>query len=401
VRRFELAAVLAVALPAAGLLPGDTAWAQSAERLKDIENAIAVEQDRVKNLSMQAGEIAAEITRLQEELVKAAKEVQDREDDLAKQERMLATLEKSEAEKQQQLVARRGEIGVLLAALQRLSLQPREALLLGPQTPMDTVVTAQLLRFTMPPIEARARQLGAELAEITRLRNEAQARRLEIATATASLVSARESVKKLVDLKAGLQQTTEAERQAATERVQALASQAKDLRELLAALPPPSEPPTVSPDEALAPAATLRLERPDNLKPFPGRRAGLTPPVRGELMLGFNDTAPDGSVSQGIVLETAPEAQVVAPHDGQVVFRGPFRGYGEILIIEHRGGYHTLLAGLGRTDAVVGQWLLTGEPVGNMESPRVGKPRLYIELRRGGRPINPWPWFEARISKVE
>jgi septal ring factor EnvC (AmiA/AmiB activator) len=118
-------------------------------------------------------------------------------------------------------------------------------------------------------------------------------------------------------------------------------------------------------------------------------------------MLGFNDTAPDGSVSQGIVLETAPEAQVVAPHDGQVVFRGPFRGYGEILIIEHRGGYHTLLAGLGRTDAVVGQWLLTGEPVGNMESPRVGKPRLYIELRRGGRPINPWPWFEARISKVE
>jgi murein hydrolase activator len=350
---------------------------------------------------MQADEIAAEITRLQEELVKAAKEVQDREDDLAKQERMLATLEATEAEKQQQLVARRGEIGVLLAALQRLSLQPREALLLGSQTPMDTVVTAQLLRFTMPPLEARAQQLGNELAEIARLRGEAQARRLEIATATASLVSARESVKKLVDLKAGLQQTTEAERQAATERVQALASQAKDLRELLAALPPPSEPPTVSPDEALAPAATLRLERPDNLKPFPGRRTGLTPPVRGQLVIGYNDTASDGSVSQGIVLETAPEAQVVAPHDGQVVFRGPFRGYGEILIIEHRGGYHTLLAGLGRTDAVVGQWLLTGEPVGNMESPRVGKPRLYIELRRGGRPINPWPWFEARISKVE
>jgi septal ring factor EnvC (AmiA/AmiB activator) len=394
-------AVLAVALSSAGLLTGGHAWAQSAERLKDIENAIAVEQDRVKNLSMQADEIAAEITRLQEELVKAAKEVQDREDDLAKQERMLATLEASESEKQRQLMARRGEIGVLLAALQRLSLQPREALLLGSKTPMDTVVTAQLLRFTMPPIEARARQLGAELAEITRLRNEAQARRLEIATATASLVSARESVKKLVELKAGLQQTTEAERQAATERVQALASQAKDLRELLAALPPPSEPPALSPDEAMAPAATLRLERPTNLKPFPGRRAGLTPPVRGELVLSYNDTAPDGSLSQGIVLETAPEAQVVAPHDGQVVFRGPFRGYGEILIIEHRGGYHTLLAGLGRTDAVVGQWLLTGEPVGNMESPRVGKPRLYIELRRGGRPINPWPWFEARISKVE
>ncbi|MGH6959542.1 MAG: murein hydrolase activator EnvC family protein, partial [Dongiaceae bacterium] len=138
-----------------------------------------------------------------------------------------------------------------------------------------------------------------------------------------------------------------------------------------------------------------------DLKSFPTKRQGVAPPARGEIVVNYGDPGEDGIASQGIVIETRGEAQVVAPHDGQVVFRGPFRGYGEILIIEHRGGYHTLLAGLGRTDAVVGQWLLAGEPVGTMDFPREHKPRLYVELRRGGRPINPWPWLEARISKVE
>ncbi|HTO83416.1 MAG TPA: peptidoglycan DD-metalloendopeptidase family protein, partial [Methylomirabilota bacterium] len=211
----------------------------------------------------------------------------------------------------------------------------------------------------------------------------------------------RQSIKQLVDLKAGLKQTTEADREAAADRVRALTQQADDLRELLAAQPPPP-PETAPPGPAEPPAvATLRLERPKDLKPFPPKQDGLTPPARGVLVLGFGDTAPDGSASQGIVIESLPGAQVVAPHDGQVVFRGPFRGYGEILIMEHRGGYHTLLAGLGRTDVVVGQWLRTGEPVGVMDSPRDGKPRLYLELRRSGRPIDPWPWFEAHISKVE
>jgi septal ring factor EnvC (AmiA/AmiB activator) len=72
-----------------------------------------------------------------------------------------------------------------------------------------------------------------------------------------------------------------------------------------------------------------------------------------------------------------------------------------MLIMEHRGGYHTVLAGLGRTDVVERQWLLAGEPVGITQSPKDGRARLYVELRRNGRPFDPWPWLVARISKVE
>ena len=84
----------------------------------------------------------------------------------------------------------------------------------------------------------------------------------------------------------------------------------------------------------------------------------------------------------------------------QVVYAVPFRRYGQILIIEHGGRYHTLLAGLDRIHAVVGQWLLAGEPVGVLGSPQSGHPELYFELRRAGQPNNPLPWLATTGDKV-
>ncbi len=91
---------------------------------------------------------------------------------------------------------------------------------------------------------------------------------------------------------------------------------------------------------------------------------------------------------------------MVSPHEGRVVFAGPFRRYGQLLIIEHGEGYYSLLAGLARIDGVIGQWILGGEPVGIMGRPGNGNPALYMELRRNGQPINPLPWLAARKGKV-
>jgi septal ring factor EnvC (AmiA/AmiB activator) len=70
------------------------------------------------------------------------------------------------------------------------------------------------------------------------------------------------------------------------------------------------------------------------------------------------------------------------------------------LIIEHSEGYHSLLAGLARIDAVIGQLLLSGEPVGVMGNLGAGRQQLYVELRRNGTPFNPMPWMTARKGKV-
>lgn len=394
--RFERSATLLAAVTIGiGLIAGAAPQPRAADRLKDVQEAIEDEEDRVKYLGLQAEQLAAEITRLQGELITAAKDVQDREEELTKLEKRLTALQSLEQERTAALTAHRGDMTMLLGALERLSVEPRETLLLGWRSPMDTVITAQLLGFAVPPIEAKAQRLHQELDDIAQLRVQALRQRQDITQATLTLKTARASLEELVALKAGLRQTTDAERAAAADRVRALTAQADDLRELLAALTPATPP---QPNSS-AGLTTLRLEPPKDLKAFPTTAVGVTPPVRGVLVTHFGEKVPDGSVSEGVEFETLPEAQIVAPHDGQILFLGPFRGYGEILIMEHRGGYLTVLCGFGRVDVVVGQWLLAGEPVGITESPKDGKARLYVELRRNGRPIDPWPWLETRINQ--
>jgi septal ring factor EnvC (AmiA/AmiB activator) len=173
--------------------------------------------------------------------------------------------------------------------------------------------------------------------------------------------------------------------------------------ERLVALPPPL------PEERIAKVrrqqaalAMAEQPRPPEIRDFPGQRASLALPVRGSVIGRFGDLddVAAGTVIKGIRLKTRANAQVVAPFDGKIVYAGPFRGYGLILIIEHGGRYHSLLAGLDRVDAVLGQWVLAGEPVGVMGRPTEGEPSLYFELRRGGDAINPLPWLAMEGNKV-
>jgi septal ring factor EnvC (AmiA/AmiB activator) len=146
------------------------------------------------------------------------------------------------------------------------------------------------------------------------------------------------------------------------------------------------------------------LARPDNIRAFPQGEAIplLIMPVRGKLVLAYGQRAIGAdAASKGISIQTRTQAQVVAPYDGQVVYAGEFRGYGQILIIEHGGRYHTLLAGLERIDAVAGQWILAGEPIGVMGSPKERFPELYLEFRHAGQPVNPLPWLATTDDKVQ
>jgi septal ring factor EnvC (AmiA/AmiB activator) len=134
---------------------------------------------------------------------------------------------------------------------------------------------------------------------------------------------------------------------------------------------------------------------------FAKARGTLPFPVMGRLSSKYGEArqvaGEAGLMAKGITITSRPGAQVVAPFDGIIAFSGPFRGYGQLLIIEHSEGYHTLLAGMGHIDARVGQRVLAGEPVGIMEND--GAPALYVELRRDGQPINPLPWLADRAGK--
>ena len=101
-----------------------------------------------------------------------------------------------------------------------------------------------------------------------------------------------------------------------------------------------------------------------------------------------------------------PGAQINAPYDGLVLYSGPFRAYGEIVIISLADGFQMILAGLSDSGVFVGQEILAGEPIGVMSgthsdenhhlgSSTSGRSQLYMELRFEGQPIDPSPWLKS------
>jgi septal ring factor EnvC (AmiA/AmiB activator) len=111
-------------------------------------------------------------------------------------------------------------------------------------------------------------------------------------------------------------------------------------------------------------------------------------PVSGKITVNYGGTDTLGAVSQGIHIAGVPGGTVTAPATGTVRYTGPFQNYGNIVLIEHRGGYHSLIAGLDKIATVVGSRVKAGEPVGSLKSSG-GAPNAYFELRRDGEPVNP------------
>ncbi len=125
-------------------------------------------------------------------------------------------------------------------------------------------------------------------------------------------------------------------------------------------------------------------------------------PVNGVAIRDFGGSDGVGGTQKGVSIVSQPGAEITAPCDGWVVYAGPFRSYGQLLILNAGGGYHVLLAGMDRISVDLGQFVLTGEPVAMMgdasraaASATTGpkQPVLYVEFRKDGTPFDPSPWW--------
>jgi len=430
---FVLALLLA-ATPAVGQTAPD-------EKLKAVEQRLEAGKQQSEQLDKQAATLAAERSRLQDASVAAAKSAQDYEGRLTELEGQLKTLDVQAAAKVSALAADQKREAALLSALEKLSQNPPEAMLFGPASPVDQVRGAMLLGAAVPQLEAEAKQLQATIVEVKRLKADISAKRTEMTQKQTALDAERTRIGIMIRQKAALEgQARDAQGQT-QKKLAALSTEASDLKDLITKLEREREEraeaerkraeearqkaeqvaaakaeakrkqaesvprDTMSGGTESAAIAVAPPDRPkgtDPLAPRGGTRK-LEPgkyavPVAGEIVKRFGDS--DGfQDAKGLTIRTRPGAQVVAPFDGQIMFAGPFKGYGQILIIDHGGGYHSLLAGIDQIEASVGQRVVAGEPVGVMKSGEPN-PSLYLELRRQGQPINPLPWLVARDGKV-
>lgn len=399
---FVLSAALCAATVASFARAADPAPQQ---HLEQIERSIDAERETQRRLTREAETLARELAGLRTRSVRLADALQASEENLSDLEQRLAELDADTRAKEVAFAQRRVQLGRMIAELGRISRQPAEAALVLPASPMDSARTAKLLGTLTPALRDQANALSAQLEALQSARASLDAQHKTIARAAEQFAADREALNAVIARRAQLHAELETAQRGSTARIERLAREAQDIRDLVERLNV----------ERLAAEARERAQRetreaqlaartppppPRPARPFSEAGAGTVAPVRGRVVLSYGQPGEGGQPHRGLTIEPRPGAQLVAPHDGQIVFAGPFRTYGLILIIEHSEGYHTLLAGLGRIDGAVGQHVTTGEPVGTAGSPESGNPSIYVELRRNGQPINPLPWLAPRNEKV-
>ena len=416
-----LASLMASPLVAQNAVPApvDATAEKQAERtakqfeLEATERNLKEGQAARDKLQAEVEALRADRGRLNQALIDAAAKLKATEGRISGVQQKLTTLAQTEDAIRRSLDARREIIVEVLASLQRMGRRPPPALLVKPEDMLEAVRSSMLLGAVVPELRAETEALAGDLTELVRLRDSASFERDALARETDLLIAERQRLAALVD--ARQKALAQAEGLAADESRKAdlLVERAKGLRDLLGRLEADIEAEAKAAaagdpkaKEARERFAMLAGKDPARLAPktpFQEMKGSLPLPISGTLIKGFN--APDGigGTVKGVAYATRPGAVVSAPCDGWVAFAGPFRTFGQLLIINAGGGYYLLLAGMERVNVALGQFVLAGEPVAVMgesskaTSASVGadtnQPVLYIEFRKDGNSFDPSPWW--------
>lgn len=367
------------------LLAG-TAHATPRDELAATKKEAAAAEASASKLAAAAKKLQAEREEIQAQLVKVAREVQKSEAELSAIEEKLRQLAQQIEEKTAALAARKKEFAAMVQAAIKLSQTPQEAIILMPGDMMNNMKAARALKMTADSVKREAENIRVQMAELEQLKETALVSKQEALDKKSLLAAQRAELKAAVNERNKLQAALNQQQKEAAAKAKSLAKKAEDLQGLISAL-----------DEEMAQQDAE--EKPSGaavkgkLRSFAAAKGKIRSPVAGKVEQRFGAESRN-ETSKGITVVTRAGAQAVAPFDGEVVFTGPFLAYGRMIILRHSDGFHTLLAGLAKIDASVGQFLLEGEPIGAMGEKESGN-RLYIELRKNSQPVDPAPWIKG------
>lgn len=362
--------------------PAASAQAADGKAKQKVEAALKEKKSAQAALSEKSRQLESETTSLQKKLINMSKGLRDLEEDLAEGKSRLGDLQKKKNALSDKLFAEQDTVGGLVTAAQRFN-RTSTPTLMAQSDPLEAARAARVMKTMIPALHAKSSALRAEIAALDKVEQDIGR---EQAALKQSMTKINSEEAKLNDLLAQRRkdlQQTESERKANETEVTRLAREAKNLEELVEKI----EKPRAKPVTQTAAAAVSPRMAGDNATPPP--TGTVRSPVPGTVRTAFGAVDDLGATSRGITYHARSNARVVTPLSGTVRFAGPFHKYKHILIIEHAGGYHSLIAGLGRVDTVVGAKLAAGEPVGSVDQSDADHHPVYYELRRNGTPINP------------
>ena len=396
--------------------------------LNAIAEDISLSQARQAEVEEEIAALRKDEATLRENLIQSAEAQRETSRQIEEIEARFALLREDESAITASLASRRDVLAEVLAGLQRMGRNPPPALLVSSQDALASVRSAILLGSIVPEMRAETERLVADLEELVTVRTSIEDERGQLVAALGEQAAADERTALLLQEKQKLQAQTEArlaEEQAAAAE---LAARAGGLEELIATLESEIASVRQAAEEAreatrlreqeadeqlsrareMARSGELDVNRIAPAFAFEDLRGRLQKPVEGTVVRRFGDDDGTGHPLQGITVASRSGAVVTAPADGWVVYSGPFRTYGQLLILTAGDEYHVVLAGMDRIDVSPGQFVVAGEPVAAMGETRLAgaaalalasaQPTLYIEFRNDGRPVDPDPWWTIETS---
>jgi len=410
-----------MALPAAAQTALSSAV--SADAIKQREQELEAARTEQKNAAELRQRLQAEIaaigqdrSKLNQQLIDTATKVRTVETSIADAEARLRPLDIREGQVRASLDSRRSDIVEVLAALQRAGRRTPPALLVRPEDALQSLRTAMLLGAVVPELRGRAEKLVGDLGELVALRRQIATERDKLALDRDRLKDDQLRMSALIDERQRKQSAIEKDMEAEGARAVALSKQVDGLQGLIARMEQDlktaakaAAAATMQGTPALVngkpnPALFKDASRQSPAVAFASARGLFAYPVNGSKIRDFGASDGAGGAEKGISLAARAGAQVTTPCDGWVVYAGPFRSYGQLLILNAGGGYHVLIAGMERISVNIGQFVLTGEPVATMGKTSqvasilantASQPVLYVEFRKDGTPIDPGPWWAA------
>ncbi|POF34245.1 murein hydrolase activator EnvC family protein [Roseibium marinum] len=385
------------------------------EELAALSRDIEVSTDRQAAIAREIRSLDRDRETLNARIIGTSDTIQGLETELTDTERRLRSLGENEDAVRLSLIARRDILSEVLAALQRLGRRPPPALAVRPSDALSAVRSAILLNAVMPELKVETEALAEDLEELHRIRSVIAEEKNRLRGDAMRLAEEKSRLELLLSAKRQEHQRSVRDLEAEKQRAAELAEQAGSLQELIANLETEIESAREAAEKSRQASLETKGKSSRGFDPFsdPGRlapvipfqeaRAQLPQPVAGTLLKDFGEEDDFGGVTEGQSIATRPGSNVTSPADGWVVYSGPFRSFGQLLILNTGDGYHVLLAGMDRIDAELGQFVLTGEPVGVMGATQWAsastfglgstQPILYVEFRKDGRAIDPTPWW--------
>ena len=377
-------------------------------------------------------EIRTDRVRLNAALIETTGRVHAAEDKVAEREGRLETMVGSEDAIKRSLDSRRAMIVEVLASLQRMGHKPPPAILVRPEDILLTIRTSMLLGAVVPELRSEAEALASDLSDLKTLRESIAADRDKLATEVADLGAESTRLQGLIDARQQAQASAESSLESERQHTADLARQATSLKDLIgrmedgvaasrkaayaahAAEEAQRKAAEADADSVKAKIAAGPFRDPARLQPTVAfvETKGLLPlPVAGHIVKTFGTPDGFGGTEKGLSLAVHAHAVVSSSADGWVAFSGPYRTYGQVLIMNMGAGYYTVLAGMDHVDVSLGQFVLSGEPIGTMGDGSMksasaialggADPILYVEFRKDGAAIDPSPWWaKAALEKV-